>query len=230
MNTLSNVPNRRGGTNPPNNGLISDIILKVQVPQQGENTNMGVSSFFIPIQGHEWFVLRATYNRVEKCINTLKANVACIYLPKHFVIKYLNGKKKRVREPLLPNLVFVYSTREHIEQVFKENNELNHFRFYRDKTKEINLLDEMHPPVIVPYYEMLNFIKLTTVESEHIKLVGPEQCHYRNGDKVRIVDGDFSGVEGRVARIAGQQRVVVEIQGVCMIATAYIPTAFLEKI
>ena len=75
---------------------------------------------------------------------------------------------------------------------------------------------------------MLNFIKLTSVESEHIKLVEPERCHYKSGDKVRIVEGDFAGVVGRVARIAGQQRVVVEINGLCMVATAYIPSAFLE--
>jgi transcription antitermination factor NusG len=77
---------------------------------------------------------------------------------------------------------------------------------------------------------MLNFIKLTSVKSEHIKLVEPELCHYKSGDKVRIVEGDFEGVVGRVARIAGQQRVVVEINGLCMVTTAYIPSAFLEAV
>lgn len=121
MNTLSNVNDRRGGTNPPYDGLTSNVILEVQSHQQ----------------------------------------------------------------------------------------------------------DEKHPPVVVPYYEMLNFIKLTSVDNEHIKLVEPERCHYKSGDKVRIVEGDFAGVVGRVARISGQQRVVVEINGLCMVATAYIPSAFL---
>ena len=52
----------------------------------------------------------------------------------------------------------------------------------------------------------------------------------QSGDKVKIVGGDFKGVEGTVARVSGQQRVVVEIQGLCLIATAYIPTAFIEPI
>lgn len=55
-------------------------------------------------------------------------------------------------------------------------------------------------------------------------------CHYKSGDKVRIVDGDFAGVEGKVARVAGQQRVVIELPGVCLVATAYIPTAFIKPI
>ena len=230
MNTLSNVNDRRGGTNPPNVGLTSNVILEVQSHQQDENSNTGVSSLYVPIENHQWFVLRATYNRVEKDIETLEKNVAYVYIPKHYVIQNKNGKKKRVLEPLLPNLVFVYSTQSHLEELFREENDLDHLRFYRDKTKDVSQQDEKHPPVVVPYYEMLNFIKLTSVDSEHIKLVEPEHCHYKSGDKVRIVEGDFAGVVGRVARIAGQQRVVVEINGLCMVATAYIPSAFLEKV
>lgn len=76
----------------------------------------------------------------------------------------------------------------------------------------------------------MNFTKLTSVDSEHIKLIEPEHCHYKSGDKVRVVEGDFAGVVGRVARIAGQQRVVVEINGLCMVATAYIPKSFIHRI
>lgn len=228
MNTLSNVNDRRGGTNPPYAGLTSNVILEVQSHQQDENSNTGVSSLYVPIENHQWFVLRATYNRVEKNIDTLKKNVAYVYIPKHYIIQNKDGKKKRVLEPLLPNLVFVYSTQSHLEELLSEEDDLNHLRFYRDKTKDVSQQDEKHPPIVVPYYEMLNFIKLTSVDSEHIKLVEPKNCHYKNGDKVLIVDGDFTGVEGRVARVAGQQRVVIEMKGVCIVATAYIPSAFLS--
>ena len=47
---------------------------------------------------------------------------------------------------------------------------------------------------------------------------------------MRVVAGDFKGVEGRVARVASEQRVVVEIEGLCLIATAYIPTAFIRPV
>ena len=45
---------------------------------------------------------------------------------------------------------------------------------------------------------------------------------------VKVIDGEFKGVTGKVARIAGQQRVVVKISGLCLVATAYIPTDFIE--
>lgn len=226
--TLSNVSDRRGGKNPLNDGLASGVILEVQSQLQDENSDTGVSSLYVPVENHQWFVLRATYNRVEKEIETLRKNVAHVYIPKHYIIKQVNGKKKRVSEPLVPNLVFVYSTQEHLEQLFCEEKVLSHYRFYRDKTKSIT--NGKHPPLVVPHDEMLNFIRLTSVESEHIKLVEPEHCHYKSGDKVRVVQGNFSGVEGRIARVSGQQRVVVELRGLCSIATAYIPTAFLCRI
>jgi hypothetical protein len=48
--------------------------------------------------------------------------------------------------------------------------------------------------------------------------------------KLRIIEGQFKGVMGRVARISGQQRVVVEVKDVCLVSTAYIPSAFLEVV
>ena len=135
MNTLSNVNDRRGGTNPPYDGLTSNVILEVQSHQQDENSNTGVSSLYVPVENHQWFVLRATYNRVEKDIETLEKKVAYVYIPKHYVIQNKNGKKKRVLEPLLPNLVFVYSTQCHLEELFREENDLDHLRFYRDNKR-----------------------------------------------------------------------------------------------
>lgn len=47
---------------------------------------------------------------------------------------------------------------------------------------------------------------------------------------VRITRGPYKGVEGRVARINGQQRVVVEIPGICRYATQYVATLLLEPV
>ena len=61
-------------------------------------------------------------------------------------------------------------------------------------------------------------------------LVEQLQFRYKNGDIVKVFEGDFIGVVGRVAKVAGQQRVVVEIDGLYTVVTAYIPSVFLKKI
>ena len=75
---------------------------------------------------------------------------------------------------------------------------------------------------------MENFIIATCNNSEHLKFVEEGQCHFKGGETVRIIDGMFKGVEGRVARVSGQQRVVVSISNVGLVSTAYIPTAFIQ--
>ena len=104
---------------------------------------------------------------------------------------------------------------------------ISFIKYYLDKTlpPEAN---GKNPPLIIPYNAMINFVKATSTDSEHVRIVTAEQCHYKSGDKVRVIAGDFKGVVGKVARIAGQQRIVVEISGLCLVATAYIPTDFIE--
>ena len=90
--------------------------------------------------------------------------------------------------------------------------------------------DGKHPPMIISHYAMTNFIRVTNTESAHVRVVLPQQCHFKSGDNVRVIGVEFEGTTGKVARIAGQQRVVVEITGLCMVATAYIPSRFIEPI
>ena len=67
-------------------------------------------------------------------------------------------------------------------------------------------------------------------ESNDIIIVPDEILNFKNGDNVRVVAGNFVGVTGRVARYHGQQRVAVIIDGLLTIATAYIPSAFLQRV
>ena len=62
-------------------------------------------------------------------------------------------------------------------------------------------------------------------------IVSPNVIHqFEKGKNVRIIDGKFKGVEGKVARYHGQQRVAIIIDGAFTVATAYVPSAFLEEI
>lgn len=222
MDALTNALTRRGGNNPPSDGVASIATPEVQ------DLRTGVSSDYIPAQDHHWFVFRAIYNQVDKVCKILKEKDVCIYIPLHYVLKIKNGKKKRVLKPLLPNLVFAYMTRKQADCfVRKPSDTSEYMKYYLDKTatKEAS---GYHPPLIVKDSDMANFIRATIIENDHIMTVSPEYCHYKSGDLVRVIDGDFKGVVGRVARISGQQRVVVEIKNLCLVATAYIPSAFLE--
>ena len=60
--------------------------------------------------------------------------------------------------------------------------------------------------------------------------VTSENIQYKLGDHVIVTEGDFEGIKGRVTRIAGQQRVIVELFSGCLVATAYIPKEAMKHI
>lgn len=222
MNALVNAHTRNDDNLSPCTGLISNVLPEAQRSQTG------VSSDYVHKKEYHWFVLRVTYNRTQKACDIIANADVQSYMPMHYIIKKEIGKKKRILQPLLPNLLFVYTTREIANSIIKKKDEDTPIlKYYLDKTrpKETN---GKHPPLTIPFDAMTNFIKATSTESDHVRIVSNEQCHYKSGDIVKVIDGEFKGVTGRVARIAGQQRVVVEIAGLCMVATAYIPSAFLE--
>lgn len=223
MNALLNAHTPKGRSKSPHVGLTSNVLPEAQRSQTG------VSSDYVQKADHEWFVLRVTYNRTQKACDIISTANVQSYMPMHYIIKKEIGKKKRMLQPLLPNLFFVYATRETVNSIIKKKGEeTSVLKFYLDKTKPLED-NGKHPPLTIPFTSMTNFIKATSTESEHVRIVSAEQCHYKSGDIVKVIDGEFKGVTGRVARIAGQQRVVVEISGLCLVATAYIPNGFLLK-
>ena len=62
------------------------------------------------------------------------------------------------------------------------------------------------------------------------QLTGGLHPSSKQGDFVRIIEGPFKGIEGRVTKITGQKRVIVELPGLCSVATAYIPKVFLLQV
>ena len=224
MNALLNAHTPKGRSKSPHVGLTSNVLPEAQRSQTG------VSSDYVQKANHEWFVLRVTYNRTQKACDIISTANVQSYMPMHYIIKKEIGKKKRMLQPLLPNLFFVYATRETVNSIIKKKGEeTSVLKFYLDKTKPLED-NGKHPPLTIPFTSMTNFIKATSTDSEHVRIVSAEQCHYKSGDMVKVIDGEFKGVTGRVARIAGQQRVVVEISGLCLVATAYIPNGFLETV
>lgn len=208
-------------------GITSDASPETQQTQDGVSSNCIPET---PLPDHHWYVLRALYNRTKGANDLISDAGIFSYVPKHFVVKQEIGKKRRICKPLLPNLFFVYATRKQTDSlVGKRASGVSCIKYYLDKTRPREA-NGLHPPLIVPFCVMHNFIKATSTDNEHVRIVTPTQYRHKTGDTVRVTEGAFQGVVGKVARIAGQQRVVVEIGELCAVATAYIPSVYLERL
>ena len=237
--TSGDIDTHGGGERPPCTGLTPDVLPEVQKPVLAENSQTGVSTRNAlsgtppktikrkPKDVPHWYALRVTYGREKKAYDYLVGKHVEAYYPTITTIKIVDGKRKSVEESRLPNIFFARGTEEEIKSFVYDNVNLPHLRFYyRHFHEGARVVKE---PLIVPDYQIESLKIICASEAEDIILVPSDVHKFKKGQTVRIIDGAFKGVVGKVARYHGQQRVAVIIDGLLTIASAYVPTAFLEK-
>ena len=234
---LPNADNRRGGNTPSCAGLTSNALPEAQSIVSAESSQTGVSTRNAHIASKpkaqkedefpHWYALRTTYGREKKAYDYMTAKGITAFYPTINSVKLINGKRKVVTESRLPNIFFAYGTEEQLKTFVYDNVNLPFLRFYYRHVHEGNKIKKT--PLIVPDNQMdsLKIICAADADNTFVSLVKVPK--FEKGQLVRITDGAFKGVEGRVARWHGQQRVAVIVDGLVTMCTAYVPSAFLEN-
>ena len=226
-----------GGEIPPSAGLTSNALPEVK-SYVAKNSQTGVStknalsttkkSSNNPKEPQLWYALRTTYGREKKAYDYMTAKGITAFLPTVNTIKMINGKRKSVTESRLPNIFFAYGTEEEIKAYVYDNVNLPFLRFYYRHKHEGKKIEKT--PMIVPTSQIDSLKIICEAEAEDIIISHTEIPKFEKGQVVRIIDGAFKGVVGRIARYQGQQRVAVVMDELVTICTAYIPSAFIETI
>lgn len=215
-------------------GLTSSVLPEVQTPPEEENSQTGVSTknaLLRTVKQEDlphWFALRTTYGREKKAYEYIISHNGTAFYPTITKEKVVNGKKKLVVESRLPNIFFAYGTEEHIKSFVYDNVNLPYLRFYYKHTHVGTQIKKT--PMIVPDSQIRSLqIICESNPSSEVLVLQQEVNKFKAGEKVKVVEGQFKGVEGIVARFAGQLRVGIVIDGLLTAATAYVPSAFLAK-
>ena len=209
--------------------------LTSRTPSTSDDVRNGVSVENVPDANRQWFVLRVSYGRIIKAKPFVEAKGFECYVPMRYKEVRKQGKKRIITEPLLSSFLFVHATAEQVETLLYEikvstDESRNLLSYYFDHTYQRQDNPDRNPPLIIRDEAMDNFIKLTSIKNPHVIPVTSENIQYKLGDHVIVTEGDFEGIQGRVARIAGQQRVIVELFGGCLVASAYIPKEAMRKV
>ena len=235
--TSEDVHTSGGGEFPPCAGLTSNALPEAQSTVAAESSQTGVSTKNAllatkPKAPREadiphWYALRTTYGREKKAYDYLTARGITAFYPTTNVVKLIKGKRKVVTESRLPNIFFAYGTEEQLKEYVYDNVNLPFLRFYYRHIHERNRI--IKTPLIVPDNQMdsLKIICAADADNTFVSLVKVPK--FEKGQLVRVIDGAFKGVTGRVARWHGQQRVAVIVDDLVTVCTAYVPSAFLEK-
>ena len=150
------------------------------------------------------------------------------FYPTTDTVKLIKGKRKVVTESRLPNIFFAYGTEEQLKSFVYDIVNLPFLRFYYRHVHVGRRIEKI--PMIVPDYQMDSLKIICAADADNTIVSLAEVPKFKQGQMVRVIDGAFKGVVGRVARWQGQQRVAVVLEELVTVVTAYVPSAFLEKI
>lgn len=217
------------GLSCPSAGLTS------RTPSISDDVRNGVSVENVSAGNKLWFVLRVSYGRIIKAKAFVEAKGLKCYIPLRYKEVRKQGKKRIIHTALLPSLIFVHASAEQVETLLHDNKIVaNESRallsYYFDHTIHLQDNPNRNPPLTIQDEAMNNFICLTSIKNPHIIPVTSNNIQFKLGDNVVVMEGEFKGVHGRVARIAGQQRVIVELFDECLVATAYVPKEAMIRI
>ena len=119
-------------------------------------------------------------------------------------------------------------TEKEIKTYVYDNVNLPFLRFYYRHVHVGRRIEKV--PMIVPDYQMESLKIICAADADNTIVSLVEVPKFEKGQLVKVIDGVFKGVVGIVARWQGQQRVGVVVDDLVTMATAYIPSAFLQKI
>ena len=235
--TPENVHTVGDGETPPCAGLTPNVLPEAQSTISAVSSHTGVSTRNVHTgttlkqQKQEdtphWYALRCTYGREKAAYDYFVAKGIIAFYPTTNAVKIINGKRKVVAESRLPNIFFAFGTEEQIKTFVYDNVNLPFLRFYYRHVHVGRRIEKI--PMIVPDYQMESLKIICAADADNTIVSLGEVPKFEKGQFVKVIDGVFKGVVGRVARWQGQQRVGVVVEDLVTVVTAYVPSAFLEE-
>ena len=132
------------------------------------------------------------------------------------MISQLKYRRKRSEVPAIRNLIFIYATK----QTACDLSNVYSVRLYYMK----DLFT--HSMLVVPNKQMKDFMVIMDLNPDGVSF---DSEPFAIGNKVKVIKGDFSGIEGEIVTEANKTYVVIRIKGV-LVASVKVPKSYLKII
>ena len=154
-----------------------------------------------------------------------RLHVAC-YLPMEYQLVEHDGERRRQLVPAIHNLIFVHDSQREITKLKMYNKVCTSLQYMVRSGAD----DEKSEILVIPRNDMENFIRVSSSLDEHVRHLTYSDYLDKQGKRVRIIDGNFAGVEGVIKRIKRDRIVVVLLKGIAAVAITQLPPSFIELI
>lgn len=117
-----------------------------------------------PQTEQQWYAIRVTYSREMAAKSYLDSIGIESYVPMHFAERTYGGKRRKVWEPLIHNLLFIRTSADRLREI-KATTTLP-IRYIMDR--------ESKSPTVIPERQMQDFMAVVATQNEHVEIVAPQ--------------------------------------------------------
>lgn len=153
-----------------------------------------------------WFVLRDLRGPNAKTPAYIDLGKAVeVFTPMRWKLVTVRGRRKKVKVPFLPDLLFAHSTRHQLDRLLPRIHKLQ-YRYYKG--------GKYMDPMIVPEEDMNRFIRAVDASVQPTYYAPGEIDPGMIGHRIRIVGGPLDGCIGHLLKIRGTRtkRILIELQ------------------
>jgi len=165
----------------------------------------------------QWFVARTRANQERAIRERVEAMNVETYLPSRMEIRQRRDRKKKVEVVLIPNTLFIYTDKK--TALALPNHQGFVIKYMIDCMTRTLL--------VVPEKQMQHFMFLMDFSDESVQI--NNSLLFEKGDKIRVIKGPFSGIEGELIRVEGKKKVLVRLENI-IACTMEVPSSYLERI
>lgn len=167
-----------------------------------------------------WYALKVFYNRVEALRAEFRRARYDTYVPMVVTEKFECGELRYMEKPAVASLLFVRCSERFLVRFKREHND--EFLFYSAAGD--------NRPGRIDDVEMNIFMVATSLAGSDAEYLGSDTSEWCVGDRFRVTDGIYKGLEGYVKRIRHARKFIVSIEGIAAVAVSAIHPKYLERL
>ena len=161
----------------------------------------------------QWYVLKCRRQilKARDVLHELRKSHAEdfeFFLPTRFVVEQVGGRRRRVEKAVAFNFAFVNCRYALLRQLVEDYAHLFLLQYRRMGQSDTPCLAKDRL-LVVPDAEMEMFMRTIGAYDGTVPALLPEEADLEKGDRVRIIGGQFDGIEGILVTRQGKSHFVV---------------------
>lgn len=139
-----------------------------------------------------WYAMRVTYGRELKIQAAMNGKFET-FIPKCYKTVERFGKRHYELTSCISNLLFVYGTKNQIEEERQKQAEIKNDKKWHLLNFIMNHENKM---ITVPNKQMEDFIRVSNLPAEELIPLDIREGESLTGQRVKVIDGPLVGIEG----------------------------------